>query len=436
MSISEVKQDVNTVANALNAENMLYGVPKLMSMAEERTQGNESVDKNGSYTQSETIKLTFSTGNTMVDPKKTVVSFDVITDSVTADFGKGSGFNLMAYVAYYDPNGKLISNPQQFNLKKRFEHRFTRSLDWWASKGYAMGYPPTSSLGTGALGAASSGDGDSDFTTPGFKVSFLLSEIPCFNLYGDVLIPPYLINGGRLEIYLESAATALLTTGLTGVSYSVSNVRCRTDMTRLKSQYIRAIDKMAENGLNLMFKDYFVSNSDYTTSLQFSHVIQQVCSRALKCYAIPRLSSSLLTDQKDSMIAETKSSAVQFQQYQVDLGGSRTIPSNPIVLDTGDASNNIKRIGESYGYVVSALSSNEKHYNCVSNPEDYVDIDGIMAVDLTLNHLSDIQGVRLHKNYLVKWNHTFNSADERQITYYLEFLRMLVVLPDNTVRND
>ena len=432
-----VKMNDSLTNSLLQVNNLLYKMSPALGIAARR---NHRIDfaQQAQYAPSETIVYDCQTGSDFVGGKNGYLKLKVVAVGGPGDLGSGSICNIINRIVVRSRTGKELTRVENFNLLCKNIQVWECSQEWKATAGKAQGY------GTGA-GSANVVPDD-----PEGKVFIIpMWVLPCFNQ--DKLLPPQLMSGCRIEITLETVATAFRKNAATTLptAYIVDRPEIHWDTYDLADAYKRKIAEMASRqGLNLLHKEYFhtiVSGSD----TDFNFDIKKACSKALKAMIITRSTDAVASTDYDSM----GSLKYDYSQYQSRIGADY-FPNAPLSVS------NIEEVGNAESYYQTLFVWN-KAANCWNpssvTPEQYTSDNAaaeafpahyqnsLIAFNYNKSHVSDLQGyiVSNSRSILIDLKaspvagaYPTGTTGARRLDVYLQYLRAVKVYVSNVEVKD
>lgn len=318
------------------------------------------------YTNGETMTWDSQTGAFYVDPVGCYLKFSVsyVTTEPTdvkslKCFGSGSACNLFSRIVVRTRSGKEVTRVENLNLLAKYKQVYTKPLDWIMTTGRAQGFSNPLSVGTVFADAVPRAG--KMFIIP------LCDIIPSFNVVGQAFLPPFLMEGLRIELSLADPNIAFcnsdqLTGTSTVTSYTITRPEIHWDCYTLADQFARRISEIAATkGLHLLHKEYFYSS----VGLEGSDVnfdIKKAASKALSAHIICRQNSTIASPLEDSLA----SNLYDWNSIQSQIG-SLYNPNQPITLSNVTINGNM----ESYYFALYGTNSYTSRNNSCITPENF-----------------------------------------------------------------
>lgn len=282
--ITDVDLDQLLVAN-----NLRYRIPPSLSLFNQKN--NVRYDaQNVSYAQNSTMNISLSNSDIFVDGHESYLHFDLTVTGTTPTFGKGSAANLIKNVKFIHSSGVELTHAREVNLYNYVVDQLKSTSEWDSSYSVVKGY------GASGLG-----------TKQPFAIK--LSEIcPVFN--SKKLIPPFLLSGARLEITLESNATAFVCSGSNAVM-AVSDPYVLLSAHILSDASFNAIEKLSAAGaVEVTWTDWEHLQSSPSSSAVNMELTKSL-GRVSSVYVVPRKTASVTSATADSIAPDVRDPSVQ-----------------------------------------------------------------------------------------------------------------------------
>ena len=341
--MAEVNQDMQE--GLMRVNQLSYEFPAQLSVSTRRHRVTNYFQRN-TYNPGETMVLDSQTGSAFISGQDSYLSF-LLTPSLAATFGSGSALNLFNTVRVKTRGGQELNRIENFNVLAAKHAKWTKSSDWAASEGQALGFV--------------GGDIHSLVTNVPYRFTIPLKYLaPIFAQ--SKLLPPQLCEGLRIELELERSDTALK--GVSG-SFTITQPQILFDATTIADAFARRIGELAATqGLNIMFSNFYsnqVSGSAGQTS--FNYDIKKAASKCMRLWTVSRNNANVNSAAADSL----GSLPMDYTSVSTHIGADY-IPNVPIRVSgyvatsaTGGANNkNTGVISELYYHTLSAVSDNER----------------------------------------------------------------------------
>ena len=404
----------------LQVNKLLYKMPPMIGIASKK---HHRIDyfQSSSYVNGEVMVLDSQTGSDFINPKTSYIKLNVIPTG-TGSFNSGSVANIISRIVVRTRTGKEISRLENANLLIKYKQIYECSRNWKRTIGVSQGYNKSETLAEESLSAS--------------KVFILpLWVIPCFNV--DVLLPPQMMEGLRIEITLESPNVAFGPTSggaSTVSSYSVSRPEIHWDSIDLADQFKRKIAEMAsKQGLNIVHKEYFhtIVASSASGQTQFNFDVKKAASKALRLFIVSRDQSKISNVATDGM-----ASAQYDYISQQSRIGAIYYPNAPLKVDDISESGNV----EAYYHAVYCHGKVDQCWYPPSvDPEQFTalesgtfnQLNSLVMFNYNKSTVSDLQGSQVNNSRAILVDLEAQAGGtggapanySRRLDVYLEFLR-------------
>ena len=292
------RQEMDDVTKLLDVNDLTYTMPRNLSVVAARNQKKYTFQRSEYSDTSGSMICTLQTGAQYIDWRNSYLKFGLTVDTSAGGdwhFGLGSACNLFREIIISSRSGVELDRITRLNLLRLHHDRVHMSAEELDSVGSLMGYQDY----TTATGTAS---GYTDNTQARFV-------IPMRKLSGffdsPKLCPSHLASGLRIELVLESKATAVRCVAANTIaSYTIADPEVQCDTFLLNDDSTRKLNEIsARNGLEYVFQSWHMT-SDSKTGDQFNIDTNKAVSRALGAFAVSRLTTSITDDAKDSLSSE------------------------------------------------------------------------------------------------------------------------------------
>jgi hypothetical protein len=409
-----VRPSDNMSKALLNVNKMLYQMPPALGIAQRRNHRTDYF-QNASYKSGEVMVLDCQLGSDFCNPKNSYIKINVKTEGGNGGWGSGSVANIINRVLVKTRSGKEWCRLENANLITKFLQRYECEKDWLDTIGKSQGY----------------NDSTNAITNTSRVYILPLWCIPCFNT--DVLLPPQIMSGLRIEIYLERTSTCLDQFDATVIDdYIIDRPEIHYDSYDIADAYKRKIAEMATSqGLNLLHKEYFhtIVSAGSSAQTDFNFDIKKAASKALKVIVITRDNVTVTDGAVDSMASKD----FDYIQQQAHIGSSY-FPQAPLVVDNTAVAGN----GESYYQTMFVFGKTDQHWSPPSvTPLEYTNENSLIAFNLNKSHVNDLQGyvVNTARAVLVDLKGNDTTAI-RRLDVYLCHLRAAKVYVSNVEIRD
>ena len=401
----------DSIDKLLDVNDLVYMMPKNLSLASARNL-KEYVAQKSNYSSSESsVIITIQSGAQYVNWAASHLRFslDIVKDqnTVSTTWGKGSAFNLFREVIITSRSGQEICRLDRCNVYRLHKDRLHMSSEELESVGSLMGYDVDVVSGTAAPATT-------EWIIPMCKVA------GCFD--SKKLMPNWLASGLRIELRLETPATAFESTADSVTSYTIIDPKIACDTFHLNDAAMKKLNEIsARNGLEYVFQAQHAVSDNFTTS-QTTVDVNKAVSRALGCTAITRQIDTIGSATADSLACEPF--AVTQSQFRL---GSQYFPHQPLESD-----------GEHYWntlYTTEKLKS--AHPSSVSFT-DYKQFYGVVTTNLERSNILALSGLPINNSMTLSLDARYSSAvvSGRQLTLFLEHVVVAKIFVNNISINE
>lgn len=313
MKQAQPKPDGGLAESLLQVNDLLYRMPPALGISA-RKNHREDFFQQSTYGPNETMVLDCQTGSDFVDGHKSYLRFEVGCVGAPGSFGNnGSAANLFGRIVIRTRSGREVCRVEVANLLTCFRQHYSHSVSWFqSSQASSQGYDPTLFIPQAP-------------TTNVYAIS-MAELIPCFDPVGNVLLPPQMMEGLRIELSTTSAGEALTGVGITG--YVIQQPRIQWSTVQLGDAFQRKIGEMAASaGLNILHKEVFHNQVSASAPGQtaFDFDVKKSASKALGAFFVSRDNAVVNDVNADSM----KSMPYDWTSHQSHIG-SDYYPMAPI----------------------------------------------------------------------------------------------------------
>jgi hypothetical protein len=334
--MSEQQNQSGLAESLLNVNDLLYRMPPSLGITA-RKNHREDFFQQSTYGPNETMVLDCQTGSDFVDGSKSYLRFEVKSLGLDGSWGvQGSAANIFGRIVVRTRSGREVCRVEVANLLTCYRQHYHHASDWFDSgTADAQGY--------GASGNP---------TLTGTVYAISMAElIPCFAPIGNVLLPPQMMEGLRIELSTVSLGEAMGTANaVTG--YQVLQPRIQWSTVQLGDAFQRKIGEMAASaGLNVLHKEVFHNQVSGSAASQtsFDFDIKKSASKALSAFFVSRNNAEVSSLTEDSL----KSLPYDWTSHQSHIG-SDYYPMAPIrtsgLVVAALLTTNVRRLGEAYYY--------------------------------------------------------------------------------------
>lgn len=374
----------------LQVNKLLYKMPPMIGISSKR---HHRIDyfQSSSYVNGEVMVLDSQTGSEFVNPKTSYLKMKIVPNG-NGSFNSGSAANVINRIVVRTRTGKEVCRLENANLLIKDKQIYECPRDWKLTQGLSQGYDANQSL---ALTQVPSG---------GQVYILPLWVIPCFNV--DVLLPPQMMEGLRLEITLESPNVAFgRYTGpndSTVTEYSVERPEIHWDSIDLADQFKRKIAEMAaKQGLNIVHKEYFhtIVASSAVGQTQFNFDVKKAASKALRLFIHTRNQANISSASADGMA----SAQYDYINYQARIGAVY-YPNAPLKVDDITIAGN----AESYYQTLYCngkvdqcwypSSVDPAQYTALESAGVFNQLNSLVMFNFNKSTVSDLQGSQVNNS--------------------------------------
>jgi len=407
------KQDKDDVSKLLDINDLTYTMPRNLSVVAARNQKKYTFQRSQYTDTSGSMICTLQTGAQYVDWKNSYLKFGltIVSSGTYTHFGLGSAVNLFREIIISSRSGVELDRITRLNLLRLHHDRVHMSTEELASVGSLMGY-----LDYDVATAAP--------TTTGFDGTKYNFVIPMRKLSGffdsPKLCPSHLASGLRIELVLESKATAVVAeVGQTITSYTIDDPEVQCDTFLLNDDSTRKLNEIsARNGLEYVFQSWHMT-SDSKTGDQFNIDTNKAVSRALGAFAVSRLTASISgagADEKDSLSSEP-SYPVNRTQFRL---GSEYYPQHYT-----------ERAADQF---FNTLYANEKLHS--KNPSSLSQAQftaALWQVDANLERSTvlALTGLPINNSRALSFDGQFSGSASREVNVFLQYVVLARVYINN-----
>lgn len=287
------KQSNESITNIDNLilNNIDYSMPPNNSLVTNRVV-KRNFFQNRTYTDQQTMICQFNTGTDAINCKNSRLVIKVSLTSATnfldqevrADFGDGSGINLIKNIRIYHRSGTTYTNTIKYNLYRAKVDHIKQSPNWFSCIGDPLiGYNQGiifEKLGTSLAGL-----------TQTIEIPLNLVH-PFFDPLSSPNLPSVMSSGLRLELDLESVGQAFHEkTGFTGgvpSGYRIDDCYFDLESVSIMDSAQATLNTVAQKqNLEYLFSDIFTSQNSLsvgTTTLNIDvNKSVALCDNALGC---------------------------------------------------------------------------------------------------------------------------------------------------------
>tara|TARA_R110002153_G_scaffold129228_2_gene277885 strand:- start:4261 stop:5496 length:1236 start_codon:yes stop_codon:yes gene_type:complete len=397
MSKGEARAD--DITDLLDVNDLVYELPKNLSLAAARNTKEYHFQKS-EYTNGDgSMICTLQTGGQYVNWAASHLKFKLTrTSTGTSDWGKGSAANIFREVIITSRSGQEIARLDRSNVYRLHHDRLYMSAEELASVGSLMGYDEAA-VATGVPGT---------YIIPMCKICTLFDN--------KKLMPNWLASGLRIELRLESPATAFDAAAATAVTaYTIKDPKIIVDTFLLNDSAMKKLNEIsARNALEYVYKSVHCITDSFSTG-DNTIDINKAVSRALGAMAVSRRTANIANATVDSL----KSEGFDFEHTQFRLG-SQYYPQQPL-----------QGLEEHYWntlYTSEKLKSS--HPSSVSK-SDYNTDYGVTTTNLERSNVLDLSGQPINNSMTLSCELKYLSSASRRVCVFLEYVIVSKIYVNN-----
>ena len=395
------KQDKDDVSKLLDINDLTYTMPRNLSVVAARNQKKYTFQRSQYSDTSGSMICTLQTGAQYIDWRNSYLKFGLTVDTSAGGdwhFGLGSACNLFREIIISSRSGVELDRITRLNLLRLHHDRVNMSREELDSVGSLMGYQDyTTSVGTAS---GYSDNVQARFVIPMRKLSGFFDS--------PKLCPSHLASGLRIELVLESKATAIrCVAGNTIASYTIADPEVQCDTFLLNDDSTRKLNEIsARNGLEYVFQSWHMT-SDSKTGDQFNIDTNKAVSRALGAFAVSRLTASITSDVTDS------------------LGSEPTYPVNRTQFRLGSEYYPQHYTERSADQFFNTLYANEKLHS--KNPSSLSQAQfsaNLWQVDANLERSTvlALTGLPINNSRALSFDIQFSGSASREVNVFLQYV--------------
>lgn len=407
LALKSQEEKGDSIDKLLDVNDLVYLMPKNLSLASARNL-KEYVAQKSNYSSSESsVIITIQSGAQYVNWAASHLRFKldinkqgpVYTGGTT--WGEGSAFNLFREVIITSRSGQEICRLDRCNVYRLHKDRLHMSSEELASVGSLMGYDRDVVTGTVAPTTT-------EWIIPMSKVA------GCFD--SKKLMPNWLASGLRIELRLESPATAFVGPDAV-LSYTIVDPKVVCDTFHLNDAAMKKLNEIsARNGLEYVFQAQHAVSDNFTTS-QTTVDVNKAVSRALGCTAITRQINNIGDGAVDSLTCE----AFDIAQSQFRLG-SQYFPHQPL-----------ESLAEHYFNTLYTTEKLQSTHPSSVSLADYETKHGVITTNLERSNILALSGLPINNSMTLSLDARYGTtpAGGRQLTLFLEHVVVAKIFVNN-----
>jgi hypothetical protein len=230
------------------------------------------------------------------------------------------------------------------------------------------------------------------------------------------LMPNWLASGLRIELRLESPATAFKASTSHVVSaYTINDPKIIVDTFLLNDSAMKKLNEIsARNALEYVYKSVHCITDSFTSGSKTIDINKAV-SRALGAMAVSRRTASIADATVDSLTSE----AFDFDNTQFRLG-SQYYPQQPL-----------KGLEEHYWntlYTCEKLKSSHPSSVSKANYETHF---GVTTTNLERSNVLDLSGQPINNSMTLSCELKYKAAHSRRMCVFLEYVIVSKIYVNN-----
>lgn len=427
-SVNVSDTDYDNVDSDLLVNQLIYEVPKSLSLAIEKTivsfyplRSTYSVGRNS------TMSFTINSGNYYIDPYDSTLDFKMVASGNQAVVGPTFGSNganaLIHESRFKTRSGTDCTRLEHYNVYTKHKIDYEMSQAWIDSIGAGFFFNNSTVLFNAG-------------NTLVTEVSIPLYLVhPLFNpLKKGQLLPPQLMSGGLLELPLEEIERAFFDPNGyfgAGSSLELSDIKISASCVTLSDDTTKMLNlESAESGLEVCYNAVYNYNNTYNAGSTAMNVqISKAVSQASHVFAAIYNTANYSLSTVDSFLVD--SFLVTAWQYRI---GSQYMPHQSVLSNVGATITN--KGTKSY---LIALSSFDKLKHSFSETSvtavDYSTNKSIIAVSLERNSSLALSGTAINNSrileLLLERDGSADGGDTRTIYTFMTYAAIARAYIDN-----
>lgn len=406
LALKSQEEKGDSIDKLLDVNDLVYMMPKNLSLASARNL-KEYVAQKSSYSNTESsVIITIQSGAQYVNWAASHIRFSLdITknqNTVSTTWGKGSAFNLFREVIITSRSGQEICRLDRCNVYRLHKDRLHMSSEELDSVGSLMGYDVDVVSGAAAPTRT-------EWIIPMSKIA------GCFD--SKKLMPNWLASGLRIELRLETPATAFVAGADNVTAYTIVDPKVVCDTFHLNDAAMKKLNEIsARNGLEYVFQAQHAVSDNFTTS-QTTVDVNKAVSRALGCMAVSRNILSIGSDDVDSLACETF--AIVQSQFRL---GSQYFPHQPL-----------ESLAEHYFNTLYTTEKLQSTHPSSVSLTDYKTSHGVITTNLERSNILALSGLPINNSMTLSLDARYGAgiATGRQLTLFLEHVVVAKIFVNN-----
>lgn len=375
----------DSMTKAVISNKLFYQSPPLISLFNSR-QYVKYPALTQTYSSGKNVIVNLSNSEIFVNAKNSYIQFDITftDDNVAADVWSDMS-SIFSRVRFIHASGVELSHHKNANGYASIMTKLHKESEWEINQGSMSGYNRPFAVGT-------------------HRIAVPLSQIcSVFRPLDDNLIPPFLLSSSRLELLLESDASAFKWANVgAGGTYSISNVEVVLDSYVLSDAAFSLLESMSAAGrVEYTCEDYEdIEQTEQTTKLDLN--LQKSIGRAFETVTV-----ITDTDVKRDQSAFQPIPAASVSNFQHRVN-SLYMPALPC---EGDA--------EKYMQVLQVKDNSIYFYNAFKSA-------GLIVQNLQRNDFVGVtSGLPINSSSALRLAVRFVNAESRKALQYTSYMKVI-----------
>lgn len=260
--------------------NLIYSMPKSLSLATMRTYVRMFPEQRAVFVnKNNTVVTTWNTGNNYINAANSFLKFRLSNTYTVAGahdttFGSGSAINVINSFMSRSRGGTELARSENTNQWARNNILYTHSQAWKDSVGSAF------AVDQGGVHTRLTNLLDSYYTIP------LVELDPFFSTHKNLLLPPQLCSGLRIELGLEDPNRACVASADAIQVLTMSEIEWVLDAVNLSDDTQRVLNlESSQTGLEVSYRRvYTVSNNAPNLSTSMNMQLIKAVAQAETCF--------------------------------------------------------------------------------------------------------------------------------------------------------
>ena len=404
-----------------------YVIPSNVNVATSATNKKQFFQRRD-YGPGDTAVCILNTGSSYINCKNSYLVYTIEVPDVggafSFDWGVGSGVNVFREIKVQSRSGTELYRGERLNKYMAQYIRYQHSKDWIQTIGKMAGIGVVYSATDVAIVAR--------ITIPICMLGGFFEPL------NDLLLPPQIASGLRLELNIENLNTAIRQiTGTAITSFSVNDIFFNLETVSLMDQQQLLLNKAsASDGLEYTFKRYFLSTNTYPSETSQKNLeVRKAVSQATFAFCTYNdlTSENVITD--DSMASGPYN--VKAFRYRI---GSQYYPLD-FVADSTRSAGLTK--SESYFFALQSFAKTHNRDDVTSveitntdaNVNTFSNTMSVLAQSFERNQMLNLSGVPISNSRVLELEIDQETSVGTQFQYniFLEYLAICKAYLDNTV---